>query len=345
MYYFLKRLKGFPRVVKVSEYPEYPEYGYEYPPPEGEPGYEGGESGSKMPCPPEEIVYDPSTGMYICRLTGEVVQEESIDMGPDWRAYTTEEKMRRQRTGAPLNIAQPDLGILTSMSSSRDAGGRKLDARHRMEAERLRRLQAKLRTLSSVEKNIEQASKEIARLIDALGLSDKKVLFEEAMRIYRMAAEKGLVRGRSLESVAAAAVYAACRINRVPVTLDDIAKYVKGGRKEVARCYRLLVRELRLKMPVADPIQYVSKIVSVLGLSPRVEAEAIKILRKAKKMGLTAGKDPAGLAAAAIYIAALKLGERRTQKEIASAAGVTEVTVRNRYKELAQKLNIELPAQ
>ena len=320
----------------VSEYPEAPEYA---PPEEG-----AGVAGSNT-CPPEDIVYDPTTGMYICRSTGEVIQEVSIDMGPDWRAYTAEEKMRRQRTGAPLNIAQPDYGILTSMSSSRDAGGRKLDARHRMEAERLRRLQAKLRTMTSVEKNIEQASKEIARIIDALGLSDKKNLFEEAMRIYRMAAEKGLVRGRSLESVAAAAVYAACRILKLPVTLDDIAKYVKGGRKEVARCYRLLVRELRLRMPVADPIQYVSRIVSLLGLSTKVEAEAIKILRLAKKKGLTAGKDPAGLAAAAIYIAALKLGERRTQKEIASAAGVTEVTVRNRYKELAQKLNIELPAQ
>ncbi len=315
----------------MSEYPEFPRYG------EGESVDKG--------CPPEDIVYDPTTGMYICRSTGEVIEESSIDMGPDWRAYTMEEKIRRQRTGAPLNVAQPDYGLLTSLSSTRDAGGRKLDARHRMEAERLRRLQAKLRTMSSVEKNIEQASKEIARIIDALGLADKKHVFEEAMKTYRLAAEKGLVRGRSLESVAAAAVYAACRMHGVPVTLDDIAKFVKGGRKEVARCYRLLVRELKLRMPVADPIRYVSKIVSLLGLSPRVELEAIKILREAKKKGLTAGKDPAGLAAAAIYIAALKLGERRTQKEIAAAAGVTEVTVRNRYKELAQKLKIELPPQ
>ncbi|WP_048192338.1 transcription initiation factor IIB [Pyrolobus fumarii] len=303
---------------------------------------EGAEEQEKK-CPPEYIMYDPNTGSYICTLTGEVIEEGIVDMGPDWRAYTMEEKIRRQRTGSPLNIAQPDYGLLTSLSSSRDAGGRKLDARHRMEAERLRRLQAKLRTMSSVEKNIEQASKEIARLIEALNIP--RSLFEEAMRVYRMAAEKGLVRGRSLESVAAAAVYAACRMRGVPVTLDDIAKHVKGGRKEVARCYRLLVRELKLRMPVADPIRYVSRIVSLLGLSTRVEAEAIKILMQAKKKGLTAGKDPAGLAAAAIYIAALKLGERRTQKEIAAAAGVTEVTVRNRYKELAQKLKIELPPQ
>jgi len=303
----------------------------------------GGAPHERKECPPEYITYDPTTGMYICTLTGEVIEESIVDLGPDWRAYTAEEKIRRQRTGSPLNIAQPDYGLLTSLSGTRDAGGRKLDARHRMEAERLRRLQAKLRTISSVEKNIEQASKEIARLIEALNIP--KSVFEEAIRIYRMAAEKGLVRGRSLESVAAAAVYAACRLRGVPVTLDDISKYVKGGRKEVARCYRLLIRELKLRMPVADPIRYVSKIVSQLGLSSRVEAEAIKILTEAKRKGLTAGKDPAGLAAAAIYIAALKTNERRTQKEIAAAAGVTEVTVRNRYKELAQKLKIELPPQ
>ena len=163
--------------------------------------------------------------------------------------------------------------------------------------------------------------------------------------IYRQAAEKGLVRGRSLESMAAAAVYAACRIRGIPRSIDDIAELVKGGRKEVARCYRLIVRELKLRMPIVDPVRYVSRIVSALRLSPAVERRAAEILIQARRLGLTAGKDPAGLAAAAIYIAALELGERRTQKEIAAAAGVTEVTVRNRYKELVQKLNIPLPAQ
>ncbi len=294
-------------------------------------------------CPPEHIVYDEERGEYICTLTGEVVEDTVIDTGPEWRAYTPEEKTRRSRVGSPLTVTLPDYGILTTISSYRDAGGRKLDARLRIEASRLRRLQAKLRATTSVEKNIEQAAKEITRLVEALNLP--RSVIDTAMMIYRQAAEKGLVRGRSLESMVAASVYAACRMRNIPVSIDQIAEMVKGGRKEVARCYRLIVRELQLRMPIVDPIRYVSRIVSTLKLSPAVERRAAEILMKARRMGLTAGKDPAGLAAAAIYIAALELGDRRTQKEIAAAAGVTEVTVRNRYKELVQKLNIPLPVQ
>jgi len=294
-------------------------------------------------CPPDKIVFDPERGEYICTLTGEVVEESAIDTGPEWRAYTPEEKTRRSRVGSPLSHVLPDYGVLTTMGTYRDATGRKLESRARLEAERLRRLQAKLRTATSIEKNIEQAAREITRLVEALGLP--RSIIDDAMLIYRQAAEKGLVRGRSLESVAAAAIYAACRLRGIPKTLDEIAEYVKGGRKEVARCYRLLIRELKMRMPLADPTRFVSRIVTALGLSPKVEKRAIEILIQARRKGLTAGKDPAGLAAAAIYIAALELNERRTQKEIARAAGVTEVTVRNRYKELVQKLKISLPAQ
>ena len=294
-------------------------------------------------CPSEYIVYDEERGEYICTLTGEVVEDTIIDTGPEWRAYTPEEKTRRSRVGSPLTHTLPDYGILTTISSYRDASGRKLEARVRLEASRLRRLQAKLRTTTSVEKNIEQAAREISRIVETLKLP--RSIMDTAMMIYRQAAEKGLVRGRSLESMVAAAVYAACRINRIPISIDKIAEYVKGGRKEVARCYRLIVRELQLRMPIVDPRRYVSRIVSALKLSPAVERRASEILAEARRLGLTAGKDPAGLAAAAIYIAALELGDRRTQKEIASAAGVTEVTVRNRYKELVSKLNIPLPAQ
>lgn len=294
-------------------------------------------------CPPEYIVFDEERGEYICTLTGEVVEETIIDTGPEWRAYTPEERTRRSRVGSPLTHTLPDYGILTTISSYRDASGRKLEARLRIEASRLRRLQAKLRTTTSIEKNIEQAAREINRIVETLKLP--RNIIDSAMMIYRQAAEKGLVRGRSLESMVAAAIYAACRIHNIPISIDKISEYVKGGRKEVARCYRLIVRELQLRMPIVDPTRYVSRIVSALKLSPAVERRAAEILREARRRGLTAGKDPAGLAAAAIYIAALELGDRRTQKEIAAAAGVTEVTVRNRYKELVQKLNIPLPAQ
>ena len=141
----------------------------------------------------------------------------------------------------------------------------------------------------------------------------------------------------------AAAVYATCREMKIPRTLDEIAKYTRAGRKDVARCYRLLVREAAIKVPLPNAIDFVPRIGAILNLSASTIRRAIDILKQAQKMGLTAGKDPAGLAAAAIYIAAMMQGEMRTQKEVARAAQVTEVTVRNRYKELVKKLNIKLP--
>jgi transcription initiation factor TFIIB len=153
------------------------------------------------------------------------------------------------------------------------------------------------------------------------------------------------VRGRSVEAMAAAALYMACRMMKMPRPLDELVRYTKASRREVARCYRLLLRELNVKVPISDPVLYISRIAEQLKLSGEVVKTAIDILQKAKKAGITAGKDPAGLAAAAVYIAALMHGDNRTQKDFAVAAGVTEVTVRNRYKELAKTLNIKVPVK
>ena len=168
---------------------------------------------------------------------------------------------------------------------------------------------------------------------------------ERALEIYKKALESNLVRGRSIESVMAAAVYAACRELKLPRTLDEIAMYTRAGRKDVARCYRLLLREASIKVPLPNAADFVPRIGSYLRLSGQTIKRAIEILEQARAAGLTAGKDPAGLAAAAIYIAALQNGEIRTQKEVARAAKVTEVTVRNRYKELVKKLGLKLPVK
>jgi len=212
---------------------------------------------------------------------------------------------------------------------------------HRVEILRLRKWQIRARSQSSIERNLQQAAQELERLAAQLGLP--KTIKEQALEIYRRALESGLVRGRSIESVMAASIYAACRQLKMPRTLDEIAKYTRAGRKDVARCYRLLLREATIRVPLPDPVDFAPKIGETLKLSATTIRKAIEILKEAKKLGITAGKDPAGLAAAAIYVASLLSGEVRTQKEVAQAAQVTEVTVRNRYKELAKKLNIKLP--
>ncbi len=290
-------------------------------------------------CPSGNIVFDEVRGEWICADTGEVIAEHVIDRGPEWRAFTAEEKERRSRAGAPLTATLHDSGLSTVIDwYDRDATGKKLDLKKRLELIRMRKWHTRTRMQSSIDRNLAQAIAELERIAEQLGLP--RVVREEAAIIYRKAVEKELVRGRAIESVVAAALYAACRIHRIPRTLDEIAKYTRSGRKEVARCYRLLVRELGLKIPLVDPADYAHRIATMLGLSGATVRTAIEIIEKARRLGITAGKDPAGIAAAAVYIAALLNDERRTQKEVAMAAGVTEVTVRNRYKELVKVLSL-----
>lgn len=302
---------------------------------------------NEMVCPvcgSRNIIYDPERGQFACGECGTVLSEKAVDQGPEWRAFTPEEREKRSRVGSPITPTVHDKGLSTVIDwRDKDALGRKLEPKRRFEVLRWRKWQIRTRIQSSMDRNLAQAMNELDRIASQLSLP--RSVREEAAVVYRKAVEKGLVRGRSIESVMAASIYAACRRLKVPRTLDEIVKYTKANRKDVARCYRLLLRELTVRVPIADPTDYVPRIGSLLGLGGSTLRRAAEILRMARERGITAGKDPAGLAAAAIYIASLIEDERRTQKEIAQIAGVTEVTVRNRYKELVRELSIPLPPQ
>jgi transcription initiation factor TFIIB len=265
-----------------------------------------------------------------------------MDKGPEWRAFTQEEKASRSRVGVPTSYSVHDKGLSTAISQvDRDAFGRKLPLSTRLQMWRLRKWQIRSRVHSSIDRNLAQAMAELDRLSDKVYIPPP--IKEKAAVTYRKALDKGLVRGRSIAAIAAAALYAACRGSGTPRTLREIAEASLVDKKDVARCYRLLLRELDVHMPIADPLTYVSKIAERTGISGKTQGIAIGILREARKKRAAAGKDPMGLAAAALYIACLKNNEKKTQKDIAEAAGVTEVTVRNRYKTLKKQLDIELP--
>ncbi|MEM0223781.1 MAG: transcription initiation factor IIB [Thermofilum sp.] len=304
------------------------------------------EAAAELKCPhcgSTKLVYDPSRGEVICAECGYVMSEREIDLGAEWRAFTPEERERRSRVGAPISSFGVESLVTDIDWGGRDAAGREISLRRKLEMLRLRKWQVRARAQSSMERNLAQAVIELERLSAQLGLP--KTVLDRALEIYKRALESNLVRGRSIESVMAAAVYAACRELKLPRTLDEIAVYTRAGRKDVARCYRLLLREASIKVPLPNAADFVPRIGSYLRLSGQTIKAAIEILDKARAAGLTAGKDPAGLAAAAIYIAALQNGEMRTQKEVARAAKVTEVTVRNRYKELVKKLGLKLPVK
>lgn len=290
-------------------------------------------------CGQGTVVTDTNTGENFCGKCGYVLNEENVESGPEWRSFSKEEGENRTRTGTPTSLAMHDMGLATIIGQAdKDATGKPLSSSMRSTIERLRTWDSRSQVHEPVDRNFRQAFSELDRLKDKLAVGDAVV--EKAAYIYRKALEKGLVRGRSISALIASALYAACRDTETPRTLKDIGSASNIKRKDIARCYRLLLRELGLKMPVVDPIKCVARIASKAELSEKTKREAAKILKTAEENKISAGKDPMGLAAAALYVACVTNGENKTQRDVAEAAGVTEVTIRNRYKGLKLALNL-----
>ncbi len=298
---------------------------------------------SKEKCPECEgtnIIYDSDAGENICANCGLVIQDGMMDEGPEWRAFTREEKESRSRVGMPSLYSVHDKGLSTSIKDiNRDASGRKLPLSTRIQMARLRRWHTRTRVHASIDRNLSQAMTELDRLSDKLSIPSS--VTEKAALIYRKALDLGLVRGRSIASIVSGSLYAACRITGTPRNLRDVAKASLVGKKDVARSYRLILTELNIRVAAPNPLIYLSKISRRANVSGAIQGEAVRILKEAKQKKALAGKDPLGLAAAALYIASKQSGEKRTQKDFAEAAGVTEVTVRNRYKTLKEQLDLD----
>ncbi len=307
------------------------------------PGDQNAQSERCPRCGRRPMVIDSATGEMVCSYCGFVVKERIEETGPEWRAFSKEEKEDRSRVGIPTSLAMHDMGLATVIGpEDRDASGKTLAGSVRTAMERLRTWDGRSQVHEPVDRNLRQAFSELDRLADKLNISD--VVVERAAYTYRKALEKGLVRGRSISALIAASVYAACRVTETPRTLKDVAAASSVKKKDIARCYRLLLRELDLRMPIMDPVKCVSRIASKAGLTERTKRRAVDILKRAIESRTSAGKDPMGLAAAALYVACVLEGENKTQKDIAEAAGVTEVTIRNRYKGLKTALKIQEPA-
>ena len=290
-------------------------------------------------CGKGPMVIDSSGGELFCGQCGFVVKEKIEESGPEWRAFSKEEKDDRSRTGIPASLAMHDMGLATVIGiENRDASGKSLPTSIRSTIERLRTWDGRSQVHEPVDRNLRQAFSELDRLTDKLNVGD--AVIEKAAYIYRKALERGLVRGRSISALIAASIYAACRDTETPRTLKDFAAVSNVKKKDIARCYRLLLKEMDLRMPVVDSTKCVSRIASKSGLSEVTKRKALEILKKASETMTSAGKDPMGLAAAALYVACVMQGENKTQKDVAEAAGVTEVTIRNRYKGLKTILDI-----
>jgi transcription initiation factor TFIIB len=293
------------------------------------------QAGLRCPECSGNVITDDEHGETVCDDCGLVITEDSVDRGPEWRAFDSAEKDQKSRVGAPTTNTMHDKGLSTNIDwRNKDAYGRSLGARQRQKMQRLRKWNERFRTRDSKERNLKQALGEIDRMASAVGLPDN--VRETASVIYRRALDEDLLPGRSIEGVSTSCVYAAARMAGVPRSLDEIADVSRVEKSEIARTYRYVVRELSLEVRPADPEQYVPRFASSLELSEESEMRAKQLLKNAKEQGVHSGKSPVGLAAAAVYAAALLTNEKTTQAAVSEVADISEVTIRNRYHELLE---------
>ncbi|MFX1405605.1 MAG: transcription initiation factor IIB family protein [Promethearchaeota archaeon] len=268
-------------------------------------------------------------GEIVCSSCGLVISERSLDISHSGkRAFTKQEKERRERTGSPISILLPDMGLSTVIDKSS------------IKNPDLKRAAKWNSRMTWDKRNMLIATTELKRIGSNLNLPDH--VKKSAIRLYIEAFKKKLLRGRSINGMVAACLYFACRDKKIPRTLQEILDETAINAKNVRRCYRTIIREMNLKAPSTNPISLIPRFITELGLDLEVEKATIKVLQSFTSKFSTSGKDPKGLCAGALYLVCKKMDKRISQKEIANVVGVTEVTLRSRYKDLVLKLNIRI---
>ncbi|MFQ6013094.1 MAG: transcription initiation factor IIB family protein [Thermoplasmata archaeon] len=291
-------------------------------------------------CRGTHLTRDYVRGELVCESCGLVVGEKLIDPGPEWSG-SGQDAVNKIRTGAPVNIASHDKGLTTDIAPGlRDHQGKPLRAEDRMQIYRMRKLHKRMRYSQAGERSLAEALMELERMASLLGLP--REFRNEAALLYRKAAGKGLVRGRTIRGMTAAALYAACRLKGAPRTLEEISSTLGVERRELTLSYKALGRGLGLRLPPPRAADFLRRFASHLALPPEVEAKALELVRATERAERFHSKGPAGTVAACIYLASLVLGQKVPQERISRVAGVSEVTIRIRYTSIADRLGLEV---
>ena len=292
-------------------------------------------------CGGNNILRDNITGELVCQSCGIVFASTHLNTGPEWRAFDHIQREKLPRVGAPTNWTMHDKGLSTQIGwRDNDFSGKRLKPEMRSNLYRLRKWQRRSIITDSKNRNLYQALQIMGQIQSRLSLP--RNVIETSSMIYRKALNANMIRGRTIQSIVVACVYMACRQCGIIRSLEDVASSCSVSKKVAASHYRFLLRRLKPNVPQVNPMSYISKIVSNLGLIGETERLAKMIIHTASLMKLTGGRGPAGMAAASVYISTRITGDYRTQGAIAREAQVTEVTIRNRYKELVGLLDFEV---
>ncbi len=303
-------------------------------------------------CPEckSSLVDDVQNGEIICSGCGVVVADQMVDHGPETKSSNLEDRMKLARATGQTTYSQHDLGITTEISiSTKDFSGKTINREVANQMNNLRKWQQRVRISSPRERRLANVLSKMGETCDGLNLS--RNVLETASMIYRNLDGHVDVKGKSVASITAATIYIACKQCNVVRSLEEICKGicapkdVKSKTKLAAKYYRTIVMEMgQLSAPVVTMDKYISKIANMTQTEVRVERLALEIAEKTKGSSIADGKAPNGIAAAYLYVASVLLGQNVLQRDVSSIAGVTEVTIRNRCKEIltCYKLKITL---
>jgi transcription initiation factor TFIIB len=282
-------------------------------------------------CGSPNLVTDRETGEVICSECGLMITEKIIDAGPEWTGY---QGASRSRASQITSITRPERVTSTTFDEKKNGKGRYIQAEAQQKLKKLKRIDTQSKLNERNVRNLNQALTELDRL--SANLHIPRIVKERAAVIYREALENDLIKGRSIDAFVAASLYAAVRLHEIPRRLSEISTSSTRDPSEITHSYAILLRELDLKMPIDDPIKYVSKISSEIGVTQKTYNSTVELLGEAAERKKMVGKNPRGVAAAAVYLACKMNEERCTQKDVAEAAGTSEVTIRKRLKELTE---------
>ena len=292
-------------------------------------------------CKSKHLTKDNQRGELICLDCGLVLDENLIDYSPEWRAFDNEQEKQRARTGSPMNELIFDKGLSTTIGwQNRDHYGNRIPARNQAQLRRLRKWHRRTTMRKGNAQNLHRALQYITQISSFMSLP--RAVRENAAAIYRKASRNDLIRGRSINGFAAATVYAGCRRCNLPRSLDEVSEASGIDKKEIGRNYRFMSKELSLKILPVRPQEYLNRFANSLKLKGDAIQEARDLINKTLENKTISGCSPASIAAAAIYVASLLHHDKKTQKEIAETAGVTEVTIRNHYKKIVNNLNLDV---